>query len=125
MLTMEKVKNKLIFVFTSRIRHTRWNCDWSSDMCSSDLRDYASWVLKSTGAYAVKIVNPGGIELWKRNVRQVRTLDDPVGSANVTPRRILEVLADAANELGLPHPAHIHCNNLGVAGNVAMTLESM
>jgi len=88
-------------------------------------RDYASWVLKSTGAYAVKIVNPGGIELWKRNVRQVRTLDDPVGSANVTPRRILEVLADAANELGLPHPAHIHCNNLGVAGNVAMTLESM
>jgi formylmethanofuran dehydrogenase subunit A len=88
-------------------------------------RDYAAWVLKSTGAYAIKIVNPGGIELWKRNVRQVRTLDDPVGSSNVTPRRILEVLADAANELGLPHPAHIHCNNLGVAGNAAMTIESM
>ncbi|HMA04223.1 MAG TPA: formylmethanofuran dehydrogenase subunit A [Gemmatimonadaceae bacterium] len=88
-------------------------------------RDYAAWILKSTGAYTIKIVNPGGIELWKRNVRQVRTLDDPVGSANVTPRRILEVLADAANELGLPHPAHIHCNNLGVAGNVATTIESM
>lgn len=88
-------------------------------------RDYAAWILKSTGAYSIKIVNPGGIELWKRNVRVVKTLDDPVGSANVTPRRILEVLADAANELGLPHPAHIHCNNLGVAGNVAMTLESM
>lgn len=88
-------------------------------------RDYAAWVLKSTGAYAIKIVNPGGIELWKRNVRQVKTLDDPVGASNVTPRRILEVLADAANELGLPHPAHIHCNNLGVAGNAAMTIESM
>src|SRR5689334_24808949 len=25
------------FFFSSRIRHTRWNCDWSSDVCSSDL----------------------------------------------------------------------------------------
>src|SRR5580693_9533154 len=22
---------------SSRIRHTSWNCDWSSDVCSSDL----------------------------------------------------------------------------------------
>src|SRR6516164_7063476 len=26
-----------VFFFSSRIRHTRWNCDWSSDVCSSDL----------------------------------------------------------------------------------------
>jgi formylmethanofuran dehydrogenase subunit A len=88
-------------------------------------RDYAAWILKSTGAYAIKVVNPGGIELWKRNVREVKTLDDPVGTSSVTPRRILEVLVDASNELGLPHSTHIHCNNLGVAGNVAMTLETM
>src|SRR5689334_24227133 len=25
------------FFFASRRRHTRWNCDWSSDVCSSDL----------------------------------------------------------------------------------------
>src|SRR3990167_8275037 len=25
-------------VFTSRRRHTRFDCDWSSDVCSSDLR---------------------------------------------------------------------------------------
>src|SRR5438309_12023142 len=29
----------LVFFFSSRRRHTRWNCDWSSDVCSSDLRD--------------------------------------------------------------------------------------
>src|SRR6267143_2145021 len=23
--------------FSSRRRHTRWNCDWSSDVCSSEL----------------------------------------------------------------------------------------
>src|SRR6266481_7678435 len=28
------------FFFSSRRRHTRWNCDWSSDVCSSDLGDW-------------------------------------------------------------------------------------
>src|SRR5438477_11650905 len=28
----------LIFFFSSRRRHTRLTCDWSSDVCSSDLR---------------------------------------------------------------------------------------
>src|SRR2546430_8120897 len=27
-----------IFFFSSRRRHTRFDCDWSSDVCSSDLR---------------------------------------------------------------------------------------
>src|SRR4029077_10793432 len=47
------------------------------------------------------------------------------GSSRVTPRAILETLVDTANALQLPHAAHIHCNNLGVPGNVATTLESM
>src|SRR5256886_7477700 len=28
---------KLVFFFSSRRRHTRFDCDWSSDVCSSDL----------------------------------------------------------------------------------------
>src|SRR5689334_20314555 len=31
----------VFFFFSSRRRHTRWNCDWSSDVCSSDLVGYA------------------------------------------------------------------------------------
>src|SRR2546427_2681948 len=31
----------LFFFFSSRRRHTRFDCDWSSDVCSSDL-----WVLE-------------------------------------------------------------------------------
>src|SRR6266568_8919920 len=27
----------VFFFFSSRRRHTRWNCDWSSDVWSSDL----------------------------------------------------------------------------------------
>ena len=28
-------------------------------------------------------------------------------------------------ELRLPHAAHVHCNNLGITGNVSTTLDSM
>src|SRR5260370_31353516 len=28
-----------VFFFSSRRRHTRFKCDWSSDVCSSDLED--------------------------------------------------------------------------------------
>jgi formylmethanofuran dehydrogenase subunit A len=88
-------------------------------------RDYAAWLLGATGGYAVKIVNPGGVEAWKTGQRNVTSLDDQVSGRAVTPRAILETLTDAANALRLPHPVHIHGNNLGVAGNVATTLASM
>jgi len=88
-------------------------------------QDYAAWLLGSTGGYAIKVVNPGGIELWKRGARARMDLDSPIGSSRVTPRAILETLVESANRLQLPHPAHIHCNNLGLAGNVTTTLESM
>src|SRR2546430_8608168 len=29
--------HQLMFFFSSRRRHTRFDCDWSSDVCSSDL----------------------------------------------------------------------------------------
>ena len=88
-------------------------------------RDYAAWLLQSTGAYAVKIVNPGGVEAWKSGQRNVSGLDDSVAGRRVTPRAILETLTDAVSALRLPHPIHIHCNNLGTAGNYTTTLASM
>jgi formylmethanofuran dehydrogenase subunit A len=88
-------------------------------------RDYAAWLLSATAGYAIKIVNPGGIEAWKSGTRNAGAFDAPIGGRGVTPRAIVETLTDAANALGLPHPVHIHCNNLGVAGNVATTLATM
>src|SRR5688572_31564316 len=32
------IKYNTLFFFSSRRRHTRFDCDWSSDVCSSDLR---------------------------------------------------------------------------------------
>lgn len=88
-------------------------------------RDYAGWLLEATGGYAIKIVNPGGIEAWKSGQRNLNGVDDALKGRGITPRAILETLADAANSLSLPHPVHIHCNNLGVPGNSAVTLASM
>ena len=90
-------------------------------------RDYAAWLLGATRGYAIKIVNPGGVARWKAGgpERNVTGLDDVVGSTTVTPRRILATLAEAATALALPHPAHIHCNNLGQPGNAATTLATM
>lgn len=88
-------------------------------------RDYAAWLLAATGGYAIKIVNPGGIEAWKAGQRNLKDIDDPLGTTGVTPRAILETLADAANGLKLPHPVHIHCNSLGQPGNAAVTLATM
>src|SRR5690242_21478639 len=34
---MSRIKAIYIFFFSSRRRHTRLTCDWSSDVCSSDL----------------------------------------------------------------------------------------
>src|SRR2546427_3706097 len=31
------ISSFLFFFFSSRRRHTRFDCDWSSDVCSSDL----------------------------------------------------------------------------------------
>src|SRR5437588_9820522 len=92
-------------------------------------RDYAAWLLGTTRAYAIKIVNPGGVAVWKggggSERRNVSGLDDTLGSSVVTPRKILETLAGAANALALPHAVHIHCNSLPQPGNSATTLESM
>jgi formylmethanofuran dehydrogenase subunit A len=84
-----------------------------------------AWWLEATGGYGVKLVNPGGVEMWKRGNRNVTSLDDEVEGLGVTPRRVLDTIATAVDELGLPHPVHVHCNNLGVAGNWRTTLDTL
>src|SRR6516225_12359471 len=68
---------RLSFFFSSRRRHTRLTCDWSSDVCSSDLRaragptaarHFADW-----GADVIKVEMPKSAE------------DDPMGGARHGP----------------------------------------
>lgn len=88
------------------------------------LRDLVPWLLRASRGYAVKIVNPGGVENWKWNSGAV-DLDTPVRSFGVTPRQIVTELAGVVDELRLPHSIHLHCNHLGEPGNVETTLATM
>ncbi|KON30297.1 protein fwdA [miscellaneous Crenarchaeota group-15 archaeon DG-45] len=88
------------------------------------LKAFIAWMLRATRGYAVKIVNPGGVENWKWG-RNVGGLDDLVDNFEVSPRQIITSLARANEELGLPHTIHLHCNNLGVPGNYETTIETM
>ena len=87
------------------------------------MREAIAWWLQATGGYGVKLVNPGGVEMWKRGNGNVTALDDD--GPGVTPRQVIETIAAAVHELGLPHPVHIHCNNLGVPGNYRTTLDTL
>ena len=84
------------------------------------------WLLTATKSYAAKIVNPGGVEMWKsRAAGNVETVDSLVDHFGVTPRQIIRSVAQAVDELKLPHAVHIHANNLGLPGNWTTTLETM
>lgn len=91
-----------------------------------ELREAVAWWLNATRAYTIKLVNPGGDEPWKGARNSVVTdLDEKNDVFGVSPRQVITELIKVAGELGLPHPAHIHCNNLGHSGNYKTTLETM
>lgn len=88
------------------------------------IRDYAGWTINASKAMGVKVVNPGGISAFKFNQRKL-DVDEPHLHWQVTPRQVVHTLARALRELGVPHPLHIHGSNLGVAGNIQSTLETI
>jgi formylmethanofuran dehydrogenase subunit A len=90
----------------------------------SAINDYVGWMVKATQALAIKAVNPGGISAFKFNARNLG-FDSASPHYDLTPRRIVGALARAAREIGLVHPLHLHCNDLGVPGNLKTTLQTM
>jgi len=85
---------------------------------------HIAWMLKATRGYAIKIVNPGGLEAWGFG-RNVHSLDDVVPNFGITPREIIRGLCKVNTMLNLPHTIHLHTNNLGQPGNYVTALESM
>jgi formylmethanofuran dehydrogenase subunit A len=91
-----------------------------------EFRNAVAWLLAGSKAYTAKLVNPGGDEAWKgRRNANVTRLDEKIESFELTPGQVIGALVETVDELGLPHPAHIHCNNLGHSGNFETTLETM
>ena len=90
------------------------------------LRNFTAWLLGAAKAYACKLVNPGGVEVWKQQPSgNVRAIDENVEHFDVTPRQVIQAVARTVDALKLPHSVHIHANNLGMPGNWTTTLETM
>ena len=93
--------------------------DGDIDKCAA----YASWLLKATKGYTIKIVNPAGTEAWGWG-GNVHGINDPAPYFDITGAEIIRGLAEVNEKLGLPHAIHLHCNDLGHPGNYETTLKS-
>jgi formylmethanofuran dehydrogenase subunit A len=85
---------------------------------------HIAWIMNSTKGYAIKIVNPGGLEAWGFG-QNVHSLDDQVPYFCITPREIIRGLCRVNRLLNLPHTIHVHTNNLGKPGNYVTALETL
>ena len=90
----------------------------------SEINDYVAFILKASQCIGIKVVNAGGINAFKFNQRAL-DVDEKSIKYKITPRKIVNVLARAVYELGVPHPLHVHCSNLGVPGNFKSTIETI
>jgi formylmethanofuran dehydrogenase subunit A len=85
---------------------------------------HVAWMIKATKGYAIKLVNPGGLEAWGFG-HNVNSIDDQVPYFGITPREIIRGLCKVNRLLNLPHTIHVHTNNLGKPGNYVTALETM
>src|SRR5207237_10438930 len=80
-----------VFFFSSRRRHTRFKCDWSSDVCSSDLIEWA------VGGVLGAAVNPS----WIPQPAQTGTYRTEIGRASCRGRVGLVELGDGGGRHGV------------------------
>src|SRR2546430_9122014 len=50
----------IVFFFSSRRRHTRFDCDWSSDVCSSDLNTGVTCFVNELGRITQRLQDETG-----------------------------------------------------------------
>ena len=92
----------------------------------SFIDDYVAWNINSSKCMGLKVINAGGTEFFKfSGESESFELDDIVPQYGVSSRQILESLNIANENLEIPHPVHVHCNNLGTAGNIKSILDTV
>jgi formylmethanofuran dehydrogenase subunit A len=99
--------------------------EWIRDQVpQQQINEYVGWMIGAHQCCGVKVVNAGGIDAFKFNQRHL-DVDDQHVYFGITPRQILRSLAIAVESLGLAHPLHVHCSNLGMSGNINATLATI
>src|SRR5579864_699510 len=130
----------IFFFFSSRRRHTRLTCDWSSDVCSSDLRPVPLRVETTNSPFTAEaqkgqrlvmpiahgegcyIADDRTLDQLEAEDRVVlRYLDNPNGSM----RDIAGILNERRNVMGLmPHPERVSEPLMGSSDGLVI-LQSM
>ncbi len=90
------------------------------------VRDLVTHTLAHARGLGVKCINAGGASAFKDGVLKL-SLDDEIPVYGLSTRKIMTALLDAVEEIGVPHPLHVHCNNLGLPGaddSFVATLEA-
>ena len=88
------------------------------------INDYVAYTLESTKCIGLKVINAGGSEFFKKG-GEIFNLDDVVPAYGVSSREILLTLNRANEDLKIKHPLHVHCNNLGVPGNISTIVDTI
>ena len=88
-------------------------------------KSVVAWYLWAAKSYGVKAVNPGGVAAWKWGADAKQLTSAIAGYSKLTPGTIVTQLAQICDDLGLPHPLHLHCNNLGAPGNISTTIDTL
>src|SRR5260370_29517663 len=85
----------LFFFFSSRRRHTRFKCDWSSDVCSSDLQsDGRAWRALPSATEAAPAVTAEYGEAPRAGPRWLHWTCQPSGPLWVSPAELPWQFAD-------------------------------
>ncbi|TXN69459.1 formylmethanofuran dehydrogenase subunit A [Methylobacterium sp. WL6] len=88
------------------------------------VRDLVALNVAQSRALGVKCINAGGASAFKDGVLKL-SLDDEIPVYGLSTRKIMGSLLDAVEAIGVPHPLHVHCNNLGLPGADDSFIETL
>src|SRR5256886_14220228 len=80
------MRSNLLFFFSSRRRHTRFDCDWSSDVCSSDHKPKYELEKRDALIRATLETKPKGMTHWS-----CRTMAKAQGVSKSTVNRLWQL----------------------------------
>src|SRR5215211_8857482 len=72
----------VFFFFSSRRRHTRSLCDWSSDVCSSDLDHGGLDLLRQRGSLTVRPRLPWSLQHYRASRERAPSATNVAGAEN-------------------------------------------
>src|SRR5688572_32510203 len=102
------------FFFSSRRRHTRFDCDWSSDVCSSDL----------VGWWYRFVYSPRRLEAIGWQVSRVTRSEEHTSELQSQSNLVCRLLLEKKNRRRRAAPGSVECRSRGALRSPGRRLPS-